>query len=93
MRTPRDIIGDDAVTQLAFEGYAVVPIKPTKEMVASGSLAMPVEYEYASMKSDGVPDHSDPQHRGRAVRMTVTSWTKEPVDPATVWSAMISKVK
>ena len=33
MRTPRQIIGSDAFTQLVFEGYAVVPIEPTDEMM------------------------------------------------------------
>ncbi|WP_282046347.1 hypothetical protein [Roseibium album] len=32
MRTPRQIIGDDAYSQLVFEGYEVVPIKPTQEI-------------------------------------------------------------
>ena len=33
MRTPEQIIGKDALTQLVFEGYAVVPTKPTDAML------------------------------------------------------------
>jgi hypothetical protein len=31
-RTPAQIIGNDRVTQLIFEGYAIVPIKVTDAM-------------------------------------------------------------
>lgn len=34
-RTPRQIIGDDAFTQLIFEGFAIVPIDPTPEAIGS----------------------------------------------------------
>lgn len=33
MRTPEQIIGKDALDQLAFEGYAVVPVEPTEDML------------------------------------------------------------
>ena len=89
MRKPKDIIGEDALTQLIFEGYAVVPAEPTAEMRKAGKSAMPVEYDFASMMSDGLPDHPDDQHRGRAVRMVATGWAKETVDPASVWSDML----
>ena len=36
MRSPEEIIGQDALTQLIFEGYAVVPAEPTDEMVIAG---------------------------------------------------------
>lgn len=35
-RTPEQIIGKDALTQLVFEGYAVVPAVPTPVMLAAG---------------------------------------------------------
>ena len=31
-RTPAQIIGNDRLLQLIFEGYAVVPVKPTDAM-------------------------------------------------------------
>jgi hypothetical protein len=34
-RTPEQIIGKDALLQLIFEGYVVVPAKPTEEMLHS----------------------------------------------------------
>ncbi len=34
-RTPEQIIGKDALTQLAFEGYAVVPATARIEIVAA----------------------------------------------------------
>jgi hypothetical protein len=33
MRTPEQIIGRDRLTQLTFEGYAVVPIQPSEAML------------------------------------------------------------
>jgi hypothetical protein len=33
MRTPEQIIGKDALLQLTFEGYAVVPVEPTDDML------------------------------------------------------------
>ena len=33
MRQPEQIIGRDALQQLLFEGYAVVPAEPTDEML------------------------------------------------------------
>ena len=36
MRTVDEIIGKDAHLQLVFEGYAVVPVKPTDRMVENG---------------------------------------------------------
>lgn len=33
MRTPEQIIGKDALLQLVFEGYMVVPSEPTDEML------------------------------------------------------------
>jgi hypothetical protein len=35
-RTPAQIIGPDAINQLAFEGYSVVASEPTIEMVEAG---------------------------------------------------------
>ena len=38
MRTPKDIIGEDKLTQLIFEGYMVVPVAgmtPNEEIVNS----------------------------------------------------------
>lgn len=32
-RTPEQIIGRDRLLQLTFEGYAVVPVKPTQAML------------------------------------------------------------
>ncbi len=37
MRTPEQIIGGDALTQLASEGYVVVPTKPTDLMALEGA--------------------------------------------------------
>ena len=33
MRKPTQIIGQDALSQLIFEGYAVVPAQPTEAMI------------------------------------------------------------
>ena len=35
MRTPRQILGNDDFEQLVFEGYAVVPAKPTPDAVGA----------------------------------------------------------
>lgn len=35
-RTPEQIIGKDALVQLIFEGYAVVPAEPTEAMCRAG---------------------------------------------------------
>lgn len=85
MRTPENIIGKDALMQLTFEGYAVVPTKPTVSMVEAGKMAMPVEYEYRSMQSSGGEEFPS------AVRMVVVGWapTTDQVSPATVWEAML----
>lgn len=39
-RTPAQIIGHDALTQLIFEGYAVVPAQPTEAMIAAAETAL-----------------------------------------------------
>jgi hypothetical protein len=33
VRTPGDILGNDKMLQLIFEGYAVVPMKPTDAII------------------------------------------------------------
>ena len=35
MRTPEQIIGKDRFLQLVFEGYRVVPLKPTDAMLSA----------------------------------------------------------
>lgn len=39
-RTPKQIIGSDALIQLAFEGYAVVPVEPTQAMIKAAAKSM-----------------------------------------------------
>lgn len=40
MRTPEQIIGKDALLQLVFEGYFVVPVEPSKSMIDAGETAL-----------------------------------------------------
>lgn len=56
-RTPAQIIGNDRVSQLIFEGYAVVPVKLTDAMrermayIADGPLRTYDEYWKAMLET------------------------------------------
>jgi hypothetical protein len=51
MRTPRQIIGDDKYEQLIFEGYAVVPVEPSPEMIEAGGRGPNMNYVWLTGES------------------------------------------
>lgn len=79
MRTPRQVIratgadADEVLTALAFEGYAVLPIEPTEEMIraahasTAGWLGLP---GHRSALSQALAKHA---HRYRAMVRKATT--------------------
>ncbi len=76
MRTPEQIIGKDAMLQLTFEGYTVLPAEPTEEMIraahasTAGWLGLP---GHRSALSQALAKHA---HRYRAMVRKFTATTQ-----------------
>ena len=87
MRTPQQIIGHDAFVQLAFEGYAVVPIQPGPCTGNSDGMLFAFVMELHASLNDGFGpsgwhDFSDEQRERlrRAYRAMIEAASSPPCD-------------